>query len=84
MRQCAGADLELHVIAFGAGANTMQLRTIAQSSRNGKVYTSANTAKLSNIFVDIAGGQDVSGVLEAKIGKRIGDAVASKLELEYF
>jgi len=83
IRATSGIDLELHVIAFGAGASTTQLAQIAGSSRNGKVHTSADTAELSDIFTDIAGGQDVAGLLEAEIGKRISDAVTDKLSLEY-
>jgi Mg-chelatase subunit ChlD len=78
-----GDDLELHVIAFGSNASRQQLEQIAGASRNGKVHMSADTADLSNIFVDIAGGQDVTGVLEAEIGKRISEAVMDKLCLEY-
>jgi hypothetical protein len=33
--------------------------------------------------MDIAGGQDVAGLLEVEIGKRISDAVTDKLSLEY-
>jgi hypothetical protein len=77
-------DLELHVIAFGSGAHTAQLQQIAGSSRAGKLHMSADTAELSNVFADIAGGQDVAGLLEAQIGKGISDAVTDKLSLEYF
>lgn len=78
-----GNDLELHVIAFGAGASLIQLQRIASTSRSGKIHTSADTTDLSNIFVDIAGGEDVAGLLEDKIVKRISDAVTDKLSLEY-
>eukprot|EP00977_Amphora_coffeiformis_P020936 scaffold8649_cov185-Amphora_coffeaeformis.AAC.7 len=78
-----GHDLELHVIAFGGGADTAQLRLIAQSSPQGRVYASANTADLSNIFVNIAGGQDVAQVLQAEVAKRISEAVADRLAIEY-
>ena len=63
MRLRLSADLELHVIAFGAGANTTQLQQIAGASRNGTMHSSADTTELSDIFVDIAGGQDVAGLL---------------------
>ena len=84
IRHSHSSDLELHVIAFGSGASTSQLQQIAGSSRNGKLHTSADTAELSNIFVDIAGGGDVAEKLEAEIGKRISDAVSDKLSIEYF
>merc|ERR1712232_323783 len=76
-------DLELHVIAFGGGASTSQLQKIARSTRLGKLHTSADTAQLSSIFVEIAGGSSVADVLEAEIGKRISDAVSDRLSLEY-
>jgi uncharacterized protein YegL len=77
-------DLELHVIAFGYGVNTQQLQRIAQSSQLGKVHTSAGTAELSNIFVDIASSnQNVVEILEEEIAKRISDVVSDKLTLEY-
>ena len=82
-RHKRGSDLELHVIAFGSGASTAQLQQIAGSSRNGKLHMSADTAELSNIFVEIAGGDNVAGVLEAEIGKRISEAVSDRLALEY-
>jgi Mg-chelatase subunit ChlD len=77
------SDLELHVIAFGSGADMGQLQQIAGASPNGKVYSSADTTELSNTFVEIASGQDVAGLLEAEIGKRISEAVTDKLSLEY-
>jgi len=84
VRQRNGNDLELHVIAFGCGASTTQLQNIAGSSGAGKLHTSADTAELSNIFVDIANsGDGVAKVLEAEIGKRILDAVSDRLSLEY-
>jgi len=76
-------DLELHVIAFGSKASQTQLQKIARTSRNGKVYTSADTTDLASIFVDIAVGEDVVGLLEAEIGRRISDVVTDKLLLEY-
>ena len=83
IRTTSGIDLELHGIAFGAGASTAQLAQIAGSSRNGKVHTSADTAELSDIFMDIAGEQDVARLMEAEIGKRISNAVTDKLSLEH-
>lgn len=83
VRQKTGNDLELHVIAFGSNASTSQLQEIANSSGAGKLYTSADTIQLSNIFVDIATNGDVAEVLEAEIGKRISEAVSDKLSLEY-
>lgn len=77
------SDLELHVIAFGSGASMTQLQQITGSSRMGKLHTSANTAQLSNIFVDITGGSSVADVLEAEIGKRLSDVVSDRLSLEY-
>jgi Mg-chelatase subunit ChlD len=83
IRLRTGVDLELHVIAFGAGAKLSQLQLVANSSPKGRVYSSADTAELSNIFVDIASSQDVGSLLEAEIGRRIADAVTDKLSLEY-
>ena len=83
IRQSHGSDLELHVIAFGSGASTSQLQQIASSSRNSKLHTSANTAELTNIFVEIAGSSNVTEMLEAEIGKRISEAVSDRLSLEY-
>jgi len=83
VHQSLGSDLELHVIAFGGGASTSQLQQIAGSSRNGKLHTSADTAELSSIFVEIAGGGGVVDTLETEIGKRISEAVSDRLDLEY-
>jgi len=83
VKERLGSDLELHVIAFGSGASQAQLQTIASTSRSGKVYTSADTTDLSNIFVDIAGGEVVAELLEAEIGRRISETVTDKLLLEY-
>eukprot|EP00978_Attheya_sp_CCMP212_P009335 scaffold22059_cov52-Attheya_sp.AAC.2 len=76
-------DLELHVIAFGSGADTSQLKQIAGASQNGKLHMSADTAELSNIFVDIASGGNVTDRIEAEIGKRISEAVSDRLSLEF-
>ncbi|KAL7556250.1 hypothetical protein ACA910_003259 [Epithemia clementina (nom. ined.)] len=78
-----GGDLELHVIAFGYGANTSQLQAISKASTCGKIYTSDNTAALSDIFVSIAGGTDVAQVIQAEVAKRISEAVADRLAIEY-
>jgi hypothetical protein len=78
------SDLELHVIAFGGGADTRQLSDITRASKIGRLHASADTAALSQIFVDIAGGQEVASLLESQIGKRISETVADKLSLEYF
>jgi Mg-chelatase subunit ChlD len=83
IRQRCNNDLELHVIGFGGGADTQQLQQIARASPSGKVYTSADTAELSSIFVNIAGGQDVGIILTAEVGKRISEAVADRLAVEY-
>ncbi len=83
VRQTYESDLELHVIAFSNGASTSQLQKIAESSRNGKLHTSADTAELSSIFVEIAGGSGVAEKLEAEIGKKISDAVSDRLSIEY-
>ena len=83
VRRSHGSDIELHVIAFGSGASISQLQKIASSSSNGKFHTSANTADLSNIFVDIAGGGIMAEQLEAEIGNRISDAISDKLSIEY-
>ncbi|KAL7557640.1 hypothetical protein ACA910_001244 [Epithemia clementina (nom. ined.)] len=76
-------NLELHVIAFGDGANISQLQQIANASTRGKTYTSGSTAELYNIFVSIAGGRDVTQVLQAEVTKRISDSVADRLSIEY-
>eukprot|EP00957_Ditylum_brightwellii_P144979 11042106-Ditylum_brightwellii.AAC.1 len=76
-------ELDLNVIAFGSGASHEQLKKIASSSRNGKFQMSADTAELSNIFVQIADKGQVVNLLEAEIGKRISDAVSDRLALEY-
>jgi len=83
IRHSHGSDLELHVIAFGSQSSTSQLQQIASSSRNGKLHTSADTAELSSIFVEIAGSSNVTEMLEAEIGKRISEAVSDRLSLEY-
>eukprot|EP00957_Ditylum_brightwellii_P037033 2803797-Ditylum_brightwellii.AAC.1 len=83
LRRRLDCELELNVIAFGSGASHAQLKRIANSSKNGKFHTSADTAELSNIFVQIAGGDQVVDVLEAEIGKRISEAVSDRLAVEY-
>jgi len=83
LRHQLECELELNVIAFGSGASQAQLMRIAGSSRSGKFHTSADTAELSNIFVQIAGGSQVADVLEAEIGKRISEAVSGRLAVEY-
>ncbi|KAL3941493.1 MAG: hypothetical protein SGBAC_004162 [Bacillariaceae sp.] len=77
------SDLELHVIAFGGGADTRQLLDISQTSKIGRLHASADAAELTQVFENIAGGEDVSALMESQIGKRISDAVANKLSLEY-
>lgn len=62
----------------------MQLQQIASASQSGKVHSSANTADLASVFVDIASTQNVSLLLESEISKRITEAVSDKLSLEYF
>jgi len=76
--------LELHVIGFGGGSCQAQLQQIASASQAGKVHSSANTADLASVFVDIASTQNVSLLLESEISKRITEAVSDKLSLEYF
>ena len=83
IRQAHGNDLELHVIAFGDSASTTQLEKLAGSSKNGKFHTSANTAQLSNIFVEIACGANIAAKLEAEIGIRITEAISDRLTVEY-
>ena len=79
-----GNDLELHVIGFGGGCNTTQLRAIANASPYGSLHTASDIHNLSNLFVQIAGGGDnVATVLEEEIGKRIYDAVTDRLCAEY-
>ena len=82
--QTSGKDLELHVIAFGSGANDAQLQQIANASKAGKVYTSANVADLASLFVSIAANSNIATVLESEIAKRLSEAVSEKLSLEYF
>ena len=78
-----GSDLELHVIAFGLNASQAQLSQIAAASPIGKVRASTDTADLSKVFEEIAGGANVAGLLEAEIGKRVSEAVGNKLALEF-
>ena len=77
-------DLELHVIAFGSGADTTQLRSIARASPKGRILSSASAVELSEIFIDIAASAQVVETFEAEICKRVSDAVSDKLSLEYF
>ncbi|KAL3806273.1 hypothetical protein ACHAXA_000871 [Cyclostephanos tholiformis] len=77
-------DLLLNVIAFGNGASLDQLVRIAQASKVGKVYESANVADLASVFVEIATNENVATALESEIAKRMSDAVSDKLSLEYF
>eukprot|EP00980_Cylindrotheca_fusiformis_P025927 scaffold14918_cov77-Cylindrotheca_fusiformis.AAC.1 len=77
------SDLELHVIAFGGGADTRQLSDIARASRKGRLHACADSAALLQTFENIAGGQEVASMLESQIGRRISEAVADKLSLEY-
>lgn len=69
---------------FGGGSNQAQLQQIASASQAGKVHSSANTADLASVFVDIASTQNVALLLESEIAKRISEAVSDKLSLEYF
>ncbi|CAB9511747.1 expressed unknown protein [Seminavis robusta] len=78
-----GSDLELHVIAFGNGADTEQLQQIAHSSPKGRVHLSSDTVQLSNIFATIAGGHHVATALQSEIAKEISEAVSDTLSLEY-
>ena len=78
-----GSDLDLHVIAFGYGADTTQLQQISRASPKGRVHLSSDTVNLSSIFVGIAGGQQVAAALQEEIGKEISDAVADTLCLGY-
>ena len=77
------SDLELHVIGFGGGTDTSQLRAISNASPYGSLHTASDITNLSNLFVQIAGGGDVAKVLEEEIGKRIYDAVTDRLCAEY-
>lgn len=83
VRQTYGKDLELHVIAFGNGADTQQLSQIAGSSRLGRVHLSSDTVQLTKIFVNMAGGQHVATALQGEITKEISEAVSDTLSLEY-
>jgi hypothetical protein len=69
-----GNEVELHVvIEFGSRTYNQQLQHIAHAlGMKGKVHTSTVTAELSNLLVD-------TGLLEAKIGKQISNAVTNKL-----
>lgn len=78
-----GDELELHVIGFGNGTDTAQLKAIASTSGKGSLHTVSGIAGLSNLFVQIAGGTNVANVLEKEIGKRIYDAVTNRLSAEY-
>ena len=78
-----GDDLDLHVIAFGHGADTQQLQHISQASPKGRVHLSSDTVQLNNIFVNIAGGQQLATVLQEEIGKEISEAVSDTLCLGY-
>jgi len=79
-----GGELELHVIGFGGGTDTAQLRTIASASGRGSLHSTSDVSSLSNVFVQIAGGGDnVAKVLETEIGNRIYDAVTDRLTAEY-
>lgn len=75
---------QLYSTGFGSGSNRTQLEQIASASQAGKVHSSANTADLASVFVDIASTQNVSLLLETEIAKRITQAVSDKLSLEYF
>jgi len=77
-------DIELHVIAFGSGANRSHLQSIASASPKGRMLESASCIELSKIFVDIAGSQHVVNTFESEICKRVSDAVSDKLSIEYF
>lgn len=77
------SDLELHVVAFGGGADAIQLSHITRASKIGRLHASADTVALSQIFETIAGGREVASLLESQIAKRISEAVAEKLNLEY-
>ena len=79
-----GNDIELHVIAFGAGACIPQLEAIARASIIGQVHSSANVAGLASVFVSIAANANVATVLESEIAKRMSEAVSDMLSLEYF
>ena len=83
VRSKHGSDLDLHVIAFGGGADRRQLQEIRQASPNGVVHLSSDTVQLSNIFVGIAGGQQVATALQNEIAKEISEAVSESLSLEY-
>eukprot|EP00978_Attheya_sp_CCMP212_P017154 scaffold45541_cov49-Attheya_sp.AAC.7 len=83
IRQFVETDLELHVIAFGSGTDTSQLKKIAGASQNGKLHMSTATAELSNIFVDIGSGGNVTDRVEAEIGTRISEAMSDRLSLKF-
>jgi von Willebrand factor type A domain len=83
VRQKYGNDLELHVIAFGNGADTQQLSHIANSSPMGRIHMSSDTIQLTNIFITMAGGQHLATALQSEIGKEISEAVSNTLSLEY-
>lgn len=83
VKQKHGSDLELHVVAFGGGADTRQLQEISQASPKGRVHLSSDTVQLSSIFVGIAGGRHVATALQDEIAKEISEAVSETLSLEY-
>lgn len=78
-----GDNLELHVIAFGNGADTKQLAEISRSSPRGLLHHSSNTIQLTKLFVDMAGGQNVANALQGEIAREISEAVSDSLSLEY-
>ena len=83
VQQKYGDDLDLYVIAFGHGADTAQLQQISRSSPKGRVRLCSDTVQLTNIFVNIAAGQEVATALKEEIGKEISDAVSDTLCLGY-
>lgn len=83
-RQTRNEDLELHVIAFGRGADTRQLQAISRASPMGRVHMSSDTVGLSRIFCEIAtGGEEVATALQTEIGKEISEAVSDTLSMEF-
>ena len=74
--------LDLHVIAFG-GVNSQKLNKIVGASSKVKIHSSAETSDLSQTFVDIAGGEEITDFIEIDTDKQVSEAVAGHLAIEY-
>jgi len=78
------SELQVHVIAFGAGANTRPLEGIANAcGANGKFHSAADNGMLSQTFKAIASGCSAMDGLINQFGQKISEQVANKLFLDY-